>query len=78
MLCFCNIAKLTFTSLPVVLRTTKFSIENLCMVSTLHLCVLYDPQNKQQHITYLSLTDCVVLRKGRVFTARYGLYPYTV
>jgi len=38
---------LTFKSLPVTLRTTTFNIKKLCMVFTLHWCVLYGCQNKQ-------------------------------
>jgi hypothetical protein len=39
---------LTFYSLAVTLRTTRFNIKKFYMVLTLRLCVLYGSQNKQK------------------------------
>ena len=46
------------------------------MLITLHLCVLYSSQNKQQLLPYTALTDWFLLPKWRVFTERYELSPY--
>jgi hypothetical protein len=48
---------LTFESLAVTLRTTRFNIKNFYVVPTLRLCVLYGSQNKQQLLPYKTLTD---------------------
>ena len=37
----------TFQSLPVTVRTTRFNVQQFCMVITLHLRVLSGSQNKQ-------------------------------
>jgi hypothetical protein len=34
-----------------------FEIKKFCMLITLHLCVLYGSQNKQQLLPYTALTD---------------------
>jgi hypothetical protein len=51
--------KLTFQSLPVTLRTTRFNIQIICMLITLDLCILCGSQNKQQVLSYTCtpLTD---------------------
>jgi hypothetical protein len=41
-------SELTFSSLAVSLRTTRFNIKKFYVVPTLRLCVLYGSQNKQQ------------------------------
>jgi hypothetical protein len=46
------------------------------MVFTLHLCVLYGSQNKQQLLPYKTLRDWFLYPRWRVFTARYALSPY--
>ena len=46
------------------------------MLITLHLCVLYDYQNKQQHLPYTAITDWLLSPWWGVFTARYALSPY--
>ena len=51
-------ASLTFKSLAITLRTTMFKIKKFYMLITLHLCVLYGSQNKQQLLPYTALTDC--------------------
>jgi hypothetical protein len=38
---------LTFWSLAITLRTTRFNIQKYYMVLTLRLCVLYGSHNKQ-------------------------------
>jgi hypothetical protein len=43
---------LTFSSLPVTLRTTRFNIQKFHMLVILHLCVLYGFQNKQYLLPY--------------------------
>ena len=48
---------LTFQSLAVTLRTTMFKIQKFCTLIRLHLCVLYQSQNKQQLYPYTALTD---------------------
>jgi hypothetical protein len=48
---------LTFWSLAVTLRTTRFNIKKVCVVPTLPLCVLYGSQNKQQLLPYKTLRD---------------------
>ena len=47
---------LTFKSLAVTLRTTRFKIKKFRMLITLHLCVLCGSQNKQQLLSYTALT----------------------
>jgi len=39
-----------------ILRTPRF-FEKYYMVFTLHLCVVYGPQNKQRLLTYTALID---------------------
>ena len=34
-----------------------FKIKKFCMLITLHLCVLYGSQNRQQLLPYTALTD---------------------
>ena len=41
----------------VTLHITMFKIQKFCIVITLHLCVLYGSQNKQQLLPYAALTD---------------------
>jgi len=41
-----TLSYLSFQSLLVTLRTTKFNIQKFCMVMTLHLCVLFGSHNK--------------------------------
>jgi hypothetical protein len=48
---------LTFQSLAVTLRTTRFNIKKFYVVPTLGLCVLYGSQNKQQLLPYKTLRD---------------------
>jgi hypothetical protein len=48
---------LTFSSLVVTLRTTRFYIKEFYVVPTLRLCVLYGSQNKQQLLPYKTLRD---------------------
>jgi hypothetical protein len=48
---------LTFQSLAVTLRTTRFNIKKFYVVPTLRLCVLYGSQNKQQLMPYKTLRD---------------------
>jgi len=43
--------------LPVTLRTNRFNTQTFWMVFTLHLCVYYGSQNKQQLFPYTSLTN---------------------
>jgi hypothetical protein len=50
-------------------------IKRLYMVITLLLCSLCGSQNKQQILTYISLTDWFLQPKWRVFIARYELSP---
>ena len=38
---------LTLQSLLVTIRTTGVNIKKFCMLITLHLSALFDPQNKQ-------------------------------
>jgi hypothetical protein len=48
---------LTFYSLAVTLRTTRFNIKKFYVVPTLRLCVLYGSQEKQQLLPYKTLRD---------------------
>jgi hypothetical protein len=48
---------LTFYSLPVTIRTTRFNIQKFCMVISLHLFVLCGSQKKQYIFPYTSLAD---------------------
>jgi hypothetical protein len=48
---------LTFYSLAVSLRTSRFNVQKFCVVPTLRLCVLYGSQNKQQLLPYKTLRD---------------------
>jgi hypothetical protein len=50
-------AILTFQSLAVTLRTTRFNTETFYIILTLRLCVLYGSQNKQQRLPYASSSD---------------------
>ena len=43
---------LTFKSLAVTLRTTRYNIKKICVLIALDLCVLYGSQNKQQLLPY--------------------------
>jgi hypothetical protein len=52
-----RIAALTFQSLAVTLRTTRFNIKKCYVVPTLRVCVLYGSQNKQQLLPYKTLRD---------------------
>ena len=45
---------LTVSSLVVTLCTTRFNIQQFCIVFTLRLCVVCGPQNK--HLPYMTLT----------------------
>jgi hypothetical protein len=46
-------------------------------VLTILLCVLYGSQNEQKSFPYsTTLTDCILLPRWRVFTARYALNLY--
>jgi len=47
---------LNFYSLPITLRTTRFSIQKFYMVLALHLCVLYGPYSRQRLLPYTELT----------------------
>jgi hypothetical protein len=49
------IIHLTFQSLAVTSRTTRFNIKKFYVVPTLRLCVLYVSQNKQQILPYKTL-----------------------
>jgi hypothetical protein len=61
---------LTFSSLAVTLRTTKFNLKKSYVVPTLRLCVLYGFQNKQRLLPYTALTDWFfVTEVGRVYSA---------
>jgi hypothetical protein len=44
-------------NLAVTLRTACCKIKKFCVLITLHLCVLYGSQNKQQLLPYTALTD---------------------
>jgi hypothetical protein len=68
--------RLTFQSLAVTLRTTRFHIKKFYVVPTLRLCVVYGSQKKQQLLPYKTLRDRFLKPKWRVFTARYALSPY--
>jgi hypothetical protein len=48
---------LTFQSLAVTLRTTRFNIKKFYVVPTLRLCVLYGSQNKLRLLFYTALRD---------------------
>jgi hypothetical protein len=48
---------INFLSLAVTLHMTRFNIKTLYVVPTLHLCVLYGSQNKQQLLPYKALRD---------------------
>jgi len=50
-------AQLTFQSLPVTLRTTKFNIQKFYIVITWNLCVLYGSRNKQLILPFRTLKD---------------------
>ena len=50
------ILTLTFRSLAVTLCTATFKIKEFFMLITLHLCVLYGSQNKQQLLPFTALT----------------------
>jgi hypothetical protein len=50
-------SSLTFYSLAVTLRTSRFNIKKFYVVPTLRLCVLYGSQNKQQLLPYKTLRD---------------------
>jgi hypothetical protein len=47
----------TFSSLPAILRTTRFNIQELYMMTTLPLRVLYGSQKKQQPFPYTTLRE---------------------
>jgi hypothetical protein len=64
------IQTLTFQSLRVTSRTTRFNIQTFCMVITLHLCVLYGSQNKQQYLPCTSLASLVfIIEVASVYSA---------
>ena len=44
--------RLTFRSLAVTLRTTRYNIKKFCTLITLDLCVLCGSRNKQQLLPY--------------------------
>ena len=48
---------LTFSSLPVTIRTTSIKIQKLYMLITLHLCVTRGSQKKQYLLPYTRLAD---------------------
>jgi hypothetical protein len=52
-----GLANLTFQSLAVTLFTARFSTKKFYVVPTLHLCVLYGSQNKQQLLPYKTVRD---------------------
>jgi hypothetical protein len=54
---YCKVGTLTFQSLAVTLRTTRFNIKKFYVVPTLRLFVLYGSQNKQQLLPYKTLRD---------------------
>jgi hypothetical protein len=68
--------KLTFKSLVVSLRTTRFNVQNFYMVLALRWVFFYGSQNKQRPLLCTSLTDWFFYLCWKVFTARYGLIPY--
>ena len=48
---------LTFYSLEIILRNSKFNIQKFYMVLTLRLCVLFGSQYKQRLLPYTTLAD---------------------
>ena len=48
---------LTFSSVPVTLRTTRFDIQKFYIVIKWNLRVLYGSRNKQQILPYTALKD---------------------
>jgi hypothetical protein len=50
-------SSLTFESLAITLRTTRFNIQKFYMVLTCGLCVLYGSQNTQRLLSYTALGD---------------------
>jgi hypothetical protein len=56
-LCLWFLTFLTFSSLAVILHTTRFNIKKSYVVPTLRLCVLYGSQNKQQLLPHKTLRD---------------------
>jgi len=50
---------LTFQSPPVTLRTARFNTQELYMVITLPVCVLYGSENKYQPSPYTSFIDWI-------------------
>jgi hypothetical protein len=55
--CDHSAVRLTFQSLAVTLRNTRFNIKKFYVVPTLRSCVLYGSQNKQQLLPYKILRD---------------------
>jgi len=66
---------LTFSSLVVTLHTTRFNIQQFCMVFTLLLCVVCVPQNKQTFALY-DINKFVFYNRWRKLTACYSLSLY--
>jgi hypothetical protein len=48
----------------------------LCFDHRVHLCVLYESQNRQRLFRYAALPDRLLLPKWSVFFARYELNLY--
>ena len=59
-----KITVLTFKSLAITLRTTRFKIKKFCMLITLHLCVLCGSQNTHKLLPYTALTDWFFYNRG--------------
>jgi len=63
---------LTFKTLVVSLRTTRFNVQKILHGARFALSILYGSQHRERLLLYTSLTDWW----WKVFTARYGLIPY--
>ena len=51
----------------------QFKIQQLYVLPTLYLCVLYLSENKQRLVPLISQTDWLFQLKLKLFTARYEL-----
>ena len=54
----------------------QFNIQQLYVLPTLYLCVLYLSENKQWLVSLTSQTDWFLQPRRKVFTARYDLSLY--
>src|SRR5215510_9173465 len=51
----------------------QFNIQQLYVLPTLYLCVLYLSENKQRLVPLTAITDWFLSQRWKGFTARYGL-----